>query len=177
VGSAISIFAILVVVTVVAGFAFVVWTLGFVIHVIVNIVRGLLGLPRPARPMVQPAFVLCRNLRCAQPNPRGAAYCRRCGQPLGPTAGGGAGRATACGAVNTAGPWCSSWPMSRPYMVQQWRMALRERIRQGKLRRRQARILRRQDRLQRRQARAMLRNSLFSTGVPPYRNPESDGQL
>ncbi len=176
-GSAISIFAILVVITVVAGVAFAMWTLGFVIHIFVSMVRGVFGLPRAPRPALGPGFVLCRNLRCAQPNPRGATYCRRCGQPLGPTAGGGSGRTTPFGAVNTAGPWFSRCSMDPAHPARQWRVALRERLRQAKFRRRQARILRRQARLQRRQARAMFRNSLFSIGVPPYRNPESDARL
>jgi hypothetical protein len=168
-------FAIVVVVIAVGGFAFCVWMVGLVIRLISGVIGALFGYPVGGRPALGPDFVVCRNLRCAKPNPRGAAFCRRCGQPLGPPTGGGAGRAAACGAVNTGAPWLARWSMYPASPARQWRLALREHIRQVRLQRRQARLLRRQARHQQRHLRAMLRNTFYAAGLPPNTHPESDG--
>jgi hypothetical protein len=87
--SAISILGIILVVTTVSAFAFVMWFIGTIVRWFVGGIRLLLGFPsRPCRPMYMGqagpvSQVICRNVQCSQQNPRGAAFCRRCGQPLG----------------------------------------------------------------------------------------------
>jgi hypothetical protein len=91
--SALSIMAIVFVVTAIAGVAFVFWILGSFLRLFVGGVRWVFGMTPQARPVLFPSQNPCRNPRCAQQNPSGAVFCRRCGQqlrPVGPTGFGAA---------------------------------------------------------------------------------------
>jgi len=88
--SALSMFVVLALVTAIAAVAFVLSMLGVflrlfgsLMRMLVAIIAGLFVTSRTSWAADGPSVVRCRNPKCTHTNPRSAAFCRRCGQPLG----------------------------------------------------------------------------------------------